>query len=103
VAEPTLALPVCRHEASLPSGHPACGATAVSAVRMTSVTASGCEIMITWEPSISVIVAPARWAIDLTTSAPAALSPVPTAAQVGRSFHATCMVSSTSAAAAIGR
>jgi hypothetical protein len=35
---------------------------------MTSVTASGWEIMITWEPSISVIVAPARWAIDLTTS-----------------------------------
>ena len=37
-------------------------ATAATAFRITSVTAWGCEIMITWEPSISVIVAPARWA-----------------------------------------
>ena len=45
---------------------------------MTSVTASGWEIMMTCDPSISVILAPARWAIDLTTSLPAALSAVPT-------------------------
>ena len=37
--------------------------TAATASRITSVTAWGCEIMITWEPSTSVIVAPARSAI----------------------------------------
>jgi hypothetical protein len=42
----------------------------------TSVTASGCETMITWEPSTSVMVAPARSAIERTTSVPAALSRV---------------------------
>jgi uncharacterized protein with GYD domain len=35
-------------------------ATARAAVRMTSVTARGCEIMITCEPSTSVMSAPAR-------------------------------------------
>ena len=55
---------------------------------MTFVTASGCEIMITWEPSISVIVAPARSAIERTTSVPAALSAVATTAHDGRCFHA---------------
>ncbi len=62
--------------------------TVASASRITSVTASGCEIMITCEPSTSVIVAPARSAIERTTSVPAALSPVATTAQDGRSFHA---------------
>ena len=50
---------------------------------MTSVTACGWEIMITCEPSISVMSAWARWAIDRTRSAPAALSPVATTAQDG--------------------
>ena len=36
------------------------GRAAATASRITSVTASGCEIMITCEPSTSVIVAPAR-------------------------------------------
>ena len=44
--------------------------------------------MITCEPSTSVIVAPARSAIDRTTSVPAALSDRATTAQDGRSFHA---------------
>ena len=44
--------------------------------------------MITWEPSTSVIVAPARSAIERITSVPAALSPVATTAQEGRSFQA---------------
>ena len=35
-------------------------ATARAAVRMTSVTACGCEIMITCEPSTSTMCAPAR-------------------------------------------
>ena len=61
------------------------GLTAAAASRITSVTASGCEIMITWEPSTSVILAPARSAIERTTSVPAALSPVATTAQDGRS------------------
>ena len=47
---------------------------------ITVVTASGWEIMITCEPSISVILAPARTAIERTTSAPAARSPVATTA-----------------------
>ena len=38
--------------------------------------------MITWEPSASVISAPARSAMERTTSEPAALSPVATTAQV---------------------
>src|SRR3954471_4622168 len=48
--------------------------TAAAAVSITSATASGREIMITCEPSTSVMVAPARSAIDRTTSVPAALS-----------------------------
>ena len=38
------------------------------------MTTCGCEIMIMREPSTSVIVAPARSAIERTTSVPAALS-----------------------------
>ena len=60
--------------------------------------------MTTWEPpSISVIVAPARWAIDLTMSPPIALSFVPTAAHDGRSFHPGCAFFSANAASATGR
>ena len=44
--------------------------------------------MITCEPSISVIVAPARFAMERTTSVPAARSPVATTAQEGRLFQA---------------
>ncbi len=44
--------------------------------------------MITCEPSSSVIVAPARSAIERTTSVPAALSAVATTAHDGRCFHA---------------
>ena len=62
--------------------------TVATASRITSVTAWGCEIMITCEPSTSVIVAPARSAIERITSVPAALSPVATTAHDGRSFHA---------------
>src|SRR3954447_11295121 len=55
---------------------------------MTSTTTWGWATNRTWEPSCSVIVAPARIAIERTTSAPAALSPVDTTAQDGRVFHA---------------
>src|SRR5262249_9349037 len=61
---------------------------AATAFRITSVTAWGCEIMITCEPSTSVTAPPARSAIERVTSAPAALSPVATTAHDGRSFHA---------------
>jgi hypothetical protein len=44
--------------------------------------------MMTCEPSSSVIVAPARCAVDRTTSVPAALSAVATIDQAGRVFHA---------------
>ena len=70
---------------------------------ITSVTACGCEIMITCDPSTSVISALARWAIDRTTSAPAALSPVATTAQAGRFFQAGGPFFSPKAAAATGR
>lgn len=44
--------------------------------------------MITCEPSASVIVAPARSAMERITSVPAALSPVATTAQAGKAFQA---------------
>src|SRR4029453_18870991 len=53
-----------------------------------SATASGWETMITCEPSSSVIVAPARSAIERVRSAPAALSPLETTARAGRVFQA---------------
>ena len=53
-------------------------------MRITSVTAWGWEIMITCEPSSSVIVAPARSAIEWMTSVPAAVSADATAAQLTR-------------------
>lgn len=55
---------------------------------MTSVTIWGWDIMITCEPSTSVISAWARCAIERITSAPAALSPVATTAQAGSAFQA---------------
>ena len=53
-----------------------------------SVTARGCEIMITCDPSTSVISAPARFAIERMTSVPAARSPVATTAQEGSRVQA---------------
>jgi hypothetical protein len=55
---------------------------------MWSVTVCGWEIMITCEPSTSMMSAPARWASARTRSAPAALSPVATTAQDGSFFQA---------------
>src|SRR2546430_3066448 len=69
-------------------GRPPVSLTAATAARITSVTTCGCEIMITWEPSTSVIFAPARLAIERMTSLPAALSPVATTAQEGKFFQA---------------
>src|SRR5262245_43850004 len=51
-------------------------------------TASGFDAMMTCEPSTSVVVAFARLAIDLTTSVPAALSPVATTDHDGSFLHA---------------
>jgi hypothetical protein len=59
--------------------------------------------MITCDPSTSAISAPARLAMESTTSAPAALSPVATTAQLGRFFHAAGPFFSPKAAAATGR
>src|SRR5262249_2527625 len=70
---------------------------------ITSVTASGCDSMITCEPSISVMSALARSAIERTRSAPAALSPVATTAHVGSFFQAGGPFFSENAASAIGR
>ena len=75
----------------------------LAAVTMTSVTVCGWEIMITCEPSTSVMSAPARLAIDRTTSAPAALSPVATTAQDGRFRQAGGPDTSLNAASATGR
>src|SRR3954451_4956644 len=62
--------------------------TATTAWRITSATACGWEMKATCEPSISVMIMPARCAMDLTTPLPAALSPVATAAQHGSDLHA---------------
>src|SRR5258707_3932983 len=74
-----------------------------AAFTMWSVTACGWEIMITCEPSTSTMSAPARWAMDRTMSAPAALSPVATTAQDGSFFQAGGPQTSVNAAAATGR
>src|SRR4051794_31412132 len=76
--------------------------TACSAERMTSLTWPGREIMIRCEPSSSTISALARFASDRITSAPAALSPVATTAQLGRFLHAATPDFSSNAAAATG-
>ena len=69
---------------------------------MTSVTALGWEIMITCEPSTFVIVAPARSAIERTTSVPAALSPTATTAHDRNFFQAGVPLGSVKASAAAG-
>src|SRR5262245_64402848 len=70
---------------------------------MTSATTSGCEIITTCDASTSVIFAPARFAIDITASAPTALSPVATTAQDGYFFQAGGPVGSPKPDAATGR
>src|ERR1700730_14905037 len=83
---------------------PATGfATAWSASRITSVTACGCETMITCEPLISTVLAPALWAIERMTSVPAALSPTATTAHEGMVFQAGDPQASLNAPAATGR
>src|SRR6266700_4567195 len=84
-------------------GRPPVQLTAATALRITSVTACGCEIMITWEPSTSMIVAPARRAMERTTSLPAALSPLATTAQEGKVFQAGTPDGSENAPSATGR
>ena len=73
------------------------------AVRITSVTAWGWEIMTTCEASISVIVAPVRSVMKRRASVPTALSPVGITAQVGSTFQAGFVVGSANASSAIGR
>jgi hypothetical protein len=62
--------------------------TSLSARRITSATSCGCDIMGTCEASTSVIVAPARSAMERTTLAPAALSLIGTTAQEGSFLQA---------------
>src|SRR5215216_6332627 len=59
--------------------------------------------MITWEPSTSVIVAPARSAMERTASVPTTFSPVETTAQDGRFFQAGTPVGSENADSERGR
>src|SRR6195256_1975098 len=70
---------------------------------ITSATSSGWETMITCEPSASVIVAPARSAMDRTTSVPAARSLVASTVQDGRYFQAGGPDGSENASSAPGR
>src|SRR6266536_1960311 len=74
-----------------------------TAFRIRLVTACGWETMITCEPSTSTMSAPARWAMERTTSLPAALSPVATTAQDGSVFQAGGPDASVKAEAATGR
>src|SRR5712691_11861189 len=83
---------------------PATGfATAWTASRITSVTAGGWETMITCEPLISTVLAPARLAIERITSVPAALSPTATTAHEGTVFQPGGPEASLNAPAATGR
>src|SRR5215472_4149613 len=82
---------------------PSAGATAATALRITSVTACGCEIMMACEPLSSVTCAPARRAIERTMSVPAPTSSVATTAQEGSVFQAIGPEVSANAAPAIGR
>src|SRR5229473_3554384 len=84
-------------------GRPPVSLTAATALRITSVTTCGCESMITWEPSTSVILAPACRAMARMTSLPAALSPVATTAQAGKLFQAGTPEGSENAPSATGR
>jgi hypothetical protein len=59
--------------------------------------------MITWEPSTPTMSAPARSAIERTTSVPAALSPVAMTAHEGRSFQPGAPDGSERASSAKGR
>src|SRR5215213_11510227 len=77
--------------------------TAASAVMIVSATTCGCDIMITWEPSTSVIVAPARSAIERTASVPITLSPLATTVQDGSFFQAGTPVGSSNGNAERGR
>src|SRR5207248_4341160 len=90
---------VCVHAVCLSDAEP----MAATALRITSVTTCGCEIMITWEPSTSVIVAPARLAMERMTSLPAALSPVATTVQEGKVFQAGAPDGSEKAPSETGR
>jgi len=100
------AIPVTRSSAGLTSqlaGMVAESRTAVAAVRITSATASGRETMMTFEPSVSMVVAPACSAVERITSVPAALSRDATTAQDGEDFHAGGPDDSVNADSAIGR
>jgi hypothetical protein len=76
---------------------------AAAAVRITSATTSGWETITTCEASTSVIVAPARSAIERITSVPAALSAVATTAQDGVDFQAGGPAGCEKAPSAAGR
>src|SRR5215468_1376686 len=77
--------------------------TAFAALRITSVTTPGCDIIGTWDASTWVISAAARLAMDSTTSVPAALSLVATTAHDGSFFQAGAPVFSPNAATETGR
>src|SRR5512132_2462749 len=77
--------------------------TAAAAVRMTSATAPGWDTMITCEPSTSVMVAPARSAMDRTTSVPAALAGDASTVQDGSDFPAGGPDGSENASSETGR
>src|SRR4029453_11542438 len=63
-------------------------ATGAAAVRITPGATAGREIMITCEPSARVMGAPARSAMERTTSVPAALSGEASTVQDGSDFQA---------------
>src|SRR4051794_22097963 len=77
--------------------------TAAAAALITSATTSGRETMITCEPSASVIVAPARSAMERITSVPAALSELASTVHDGSDFHAGGPDGSVKASSETGR
>src|SRR4029453_9058810 len=78
-------------------------ATGAAAVRITPGATAGREIMITCEPSAWVMVAPARSAMERTTSVPAALSGEASTVQDGSDFQAGGPDGSENASSETGR
>src|SRR5262245_63604382 len=74
-----------------------------AAARIASIAACGCDTIETCEALTSVIVAPARSAIERCVSGGITRSSVPTTAQLGIVFHAATSVGAMLAPSEIGR
>ena len=74
-----------------------------AAATIASIVACGWETIETWDAATSVIVEPARSAMERCVSAGMTRSSVPTTAQLGMDFHAAASVGAMFAPSAMGR